>query len=237
MAVSDVRPEGPRIVWSAPLRRPLEAVVREITILPRGRVSRALKRAIDLVGASAGMVMLAPVFAATYAAVRATSKGPVLFVQDRVGVGGRRFKFYKFRTMVEDAEERKAGLAHLNVIVGPAFKVTADPRVTAVGAFLRKYSLDELPQLFNVLVGDMSLVGPRPPTVDEVEQYSTKQAQRLAVMPGVTGLWQVSGRADIEDFDRWIELDVQYAKTWSVWLDLAILAKTPFIVIQARGAR
>lgn len=237
MAVRDISPAGPRIVWSAPLRRPLEVVVREITLLPRGRVSRALKRAIDLVGASAGMVMLAPVFAATYAAVKATSKGPALFVQDRVGVGGRPFKFYKFRTMVEDAEERKAELAHLNVIVGPAFKVTADPRVTSVGGFLRKYSLDELPQLFNVLVGDMSLVGPRPPTVDEVEQYSSKQAQRLAVMPGVTGLWQVSGRADIEDFDRWIELDVEYARSWSVWQDLAILAKTPFVVVQARGAR
>jgi lipopolysaccharide/colanic/teichoic acid biosynthesis glycosyltransferase len=160
----------------------------------------------------------------------------VFFVQERCGLSGRRFRFYKFRTMVVDAEARKPALWQLNEIDGAAFKIARDPRVTRIGSVLRKLSLDELPQLWNVLCGDMSLVGPRPPTPDEVEQYSRYQVQRLAVIPGISGLWQVSGRSSIADFDRWIALDLHYVRTWSVWLDLVIILRTPLAVICMRGA-
>jgi lipopolysaccharide/colanic/teichoic acid biosynthesis glycosyltransferase len=139
--------------------------------------------------------------------------------------------------MVEDAEDRKAELAHLNEMQGPVFKIRRDPRTTRIGAVLRKLSLDELPQLWNVLRGDMSLVGPRPPTPDEVERYTARQAQRLSVTPGITGLWQVSGRNDIPDFERWIDLDLEYAQQWTVWMDLRILLKTVVVVILAKGAQ
>ncbi len=218
-------------------RRPLFAVAAEIEVRARTRFERWTKRAIDVVGSAVGLVTLSPVFAATMVAVRLSSPGPIFFVQDRCGVGGRLFRFYKFRTMVADAEGRKAELEHLNEMQGPVFKIEHDPRITRLGALLRKLSLDELPQFWNVLKGDMSLVGPRPPMPDEVEQYSTRQAQRLGVVPGITGSWQVSGRSDIADFDRWLELDLEYAASWSIWVDLWILAKTPFVVISTRGAQ
>jgi lipopolysaccharide/colanic/teichoic acid biosynthesis glycosyltransferase len=139
--------------------------------------------------------------------------------------------------MVEDADHRKRDLEHLNEMRGPVFKIRRDPRITALGRVLRKLSLDELPQLWNVLRGDMSLVGPRPPTPDEVERYTPRQVQRLSVMPGITGLWQVSGRNDIPDFERWIDLDLEYAQTWSMWLDLRILLKTAVVVALVRGAQ
>jgi len=172
----------------------------------------------------------------TMLTVKLSSPGPVFFVHDRCGLNGRLFRFYKFRTMVADAEARKAQLAHLNEVSGPAFKIKRDPRITRVGAALRKLSLDELPQLWNVLKGDMSLVGPRPPTPNEVMYYTRRQVQRLGIMPGLTGLWQVSGRSTITDFDQWIELDLRYAQQWSVWLDLLILLKTPLAVLRMRGA-
>jgi exopolysaccharide biosynthesis polyprenyl glycosylphosphotransferase len=190
-----------------------------------------------VIGAVVGLLVLSPLFLLCALAVKLTSRGPVLFVQTRCGLGGVPFKFYKFRTMVEDAENRKADLAHLNEMRGPVFKIRRDPRITRIGAILRKTSLDELPQLWNVLRGDMSLVGPRPPTPDEVERYTCRQAQRLAVLPGITGLWQVSGRSDIADFERWIELDLEYARSWSLWMDLRILLKTLIVVIVARGAQ
>jgi len=218
-------------------RRPVFVVASEIRELPRTARARFAKRAIDLVGSLLALVLLAPVVVLVMLAVRLTSRGPIFFVQDRCGLGGRLFRFYKFRTMVVDAEHRKADLVHLNEMQGPMFKIERDPRITRVGAVLRKLSLDELPQLWNVLKGDMSLVGPRPPTPDEVEQYTTHQVQRLAVIPGITGLWQVSGRSTIADFERWIELDLQYAREWSMWLDLRILAKTPVVVVLARGAQ
>jgi lipopolysaccharide/colanic/teichoic acid biosynthesis glycosyltransferase len=137
---------------------------------------------------------------------------------------------------VVDAEARKAELAHLNEVIGPAFKIKHDPRITPVGRKLRQLSLDELPQLWNVFKGDMSLVGPRPPTPGEVEYYNARQVQRLGVIPGITGLWQVSGRSKIADFDRWIDLDLHYAQTWSLWLDLRILARTPLAVLRMEGA-
>jgi exopolysaccharide biosynthesis polyprenyl glycosylphosphotransferase len=218
-------------------RRPLHAVAAEIRPQRRSRRSLVLKRSIDVIGSTVGIVILSPLFLLLILAVKVTSRGPALFVQDRCGLNGRVFRFYKFRTMVVDAEHRKAELAHLNEMKGPAFKIKSDPRVTKLGAFLRKSSLDELPQLWNVLRGDMSLVGPRPPLPEEVELYTNRHAQRLAVVPGITGLWQVSGRSALPDFERWIELDLQYTVGWSVWLDLRILAKTVAVVVLARGAQ
>ncbi len=218
------------------LRRSLHVVSSEIRVLQRPWRARVAKRTLDIVGSLCGLIVFSPLLLVVALLVRLTSKGPALFVQDRCGLGGRTFRFYKFRTMVEDAEERKAELEHLNEMRGPVFKIQKDPRITRLGAVLRKSSLDELPQLWNVLVGDMSLVGPRPPTPDEVQQYSPRHAQRLAVMPGLTGLWQVSGRSAIPDFDNWIELDLEYARRWSMWFDMQILAKTIIVVIISRGA-
>jgi exopolysaccharide biosynthesis polyprenyl glycosylphosphotransferase len=210
--------------------------VTEIEIHPRPRRARIVKRALDVLGSVAGLAVLSPVLLVLALAVKLTSRGPVLFVHERCGLGGRRFRFYKFRTMVTDAESRKAALEHLNEMTGPVFKIRCDPRVTALGRVLRRLSLDELPQLWNVVRGDMSLVGPRPPIPDEVERYTPRHVQRLSVRPGITGLWQVSGRNDITDFERWIDLDLQYTRTWSLWLDLRILLKTVVVVVLIRGA-
>jgi len=218
-------------------RRRFDDVVAAIEAVPRPRGSRIAKRVLDLVGSALGLVLAAPLLLALGLAVKLTSRGPVLFVQQRCGLAGRTFRFYKFRTMVEDADHRKSDLEHLNEMRGPIFKIRRDPRVTALGRVLRKLSLDELPQLWNVLRGDMSLVGPLPPTPDEVERYTARQVQRLSVMPGITGLWQVSGRNDIPDFERWIDLDLEYAQTWSLWLDLRILLKTAVVVALVRGAQ
>jgi exopolysaccharide biosynthesis polyprenyl glycosylphosphotransferase len=219
-----------------PRRRPLLVVKSEIREVTRTRGQRLAKRTLDTCGSTLALILLSPLFILTMLAVRCSGRGPVFFVQDRCGYGGQLFRFIKFRTMVVDAEARKAELAHLNEVIGPAFKIKHDPRITRVGRVLRKLSLDELPQLWNVLRGDMSLVGPRPPTPNEVECYTTRQVQRLAVMPGITGLWQVSGRSTIADFDQWIELDLRYARTWSIWLDLRILARTPAAVLHMQGA-
>lgn len=199
--------------------------------------ARGAKRAIDIVGSALLLVMLSPLFVLLAIGVRLTSGGPAFFAQTRCGQRGRPFRFYKFRTMVADAEARKRELVHLNEVHGPAFKIAHDPRITRFGRSLRKYSLDELPQLWNVLIGDMSLVGPRPPTPDEVAVYTQRQAQRLAVIPGITGLWQVSGRNNITSFDRWVELDLAYIERWSMWLDLRILARTVLVVVRAEGSR
>ena len=217
-------------------RRPIADVARDIELRRHSRVSLGLKRCVDVVGGGLALVVLAPLFAVIALLVKATSRGPVLFVQDRVGKGGRLFRFYKFRTMVLDAEARKAELEHLNEMSGPVFKIARDPRMTRVGAWLRKSSLDELPQFWNVLKGDMSLVGPRPPVPDEVERYTKREAQRLSVTPGMTGLWQVSGRSTISGFDAWVDIDLRYVNEWSLGLDLWILVKTPFVVISTRGA-
>ncbi len=213
--------------------RSLDEVAAEIRVQPRSR----MKRAIDVVGALVGLVVLAPLLALIVLAVKLTSRGPALFVQQRCGYGGRLFAFYKFRTMVEDAPDRRAELEHLNEMEGPIFKIRRDPRITWLGKILRKTSLDELPQLWNVLRGDMSLVGPRPPMPDEVARYNDRQAQRMSVMPGITGLWQVSGRSSLPSFERWLELDLEYARTWSLWLDVRILLKTFVVVVLAKGAQ
>ena len=229
---------GPR----APERRPptpllIDHVIAQIEAQQRARGAWIAKRALDVFGSALGLILLAPVLLALALAIKLTSRGPMLFVQERCGLSGRRFRFYKFRTMVRDAEARKRELEHMNEMKGPIFKIRCDPRITALGRVLRKLSLDELPQLWNVLRGDMSLVGPRPPTPDEVARYTQRQAQRLSVMPGITGLWQVSGRSEICDFERWIDLDLEYARTWSMWLDMRILLKTVVVVALVRGAQ
>jgi exopolysaccharide biosynthesis polyprenyl glycosylphosphotransferase len=220
----------------APVRTGNHAIAR-IAVQERPLGARIAKRGVDIALSAVGLVVLAPILALLALAVKLTSRGPVLFVHRRCGLGGHTFRFYKFRTMVQDAEARKRELEHLNEMKGPAFKMRRDPRITRLGGVLRKTSLDELPQLWNVLRGDMSLVGPRPPTPDEVERYTPRQLQRLSVIPGITGLWQVSGRSNIEDFDRWVDLDLRYVKSWSLWLDLRILLKTIIVVALVRGAR
>jgi len=198
--------------------------------------ARGPKRAIDIVVSALLLLALSPLLIALAIGVRLTSGGPAIFVQMRCGLRGRPFRFYKFRSMVADAEARKRELIHLNEMQGPAFKIADDPRITRFGRFLRKYSLDELPQLWNVLIGNMSLVGPRPPTPGEVSAYTRRQAQRLSVVPGITGLWQVSGRNKITSFDRWVELDLAYIERWTLWLDLRILARTVLVVLRAEGS-
>jgi exopolysaccharide biosynthesis polyprenyl glycosylphosphotransferase len=192
---------------------------------PDRTVSLATKRALDLVLSSLALVVLAPLFATIAILILIQDGRPILFRQVRIGLHGRRFEVLKFRTMVRDAEDRLASVAHLSEVTGAAFKLTNDPRVTRVGRFLRKSSLDELPQLWNVLRGSMSLVGPRPALPREVEAYDLWHRRRLSMKPGITGLWQVSARQSPE-FDRWAELDLSYIDRWSLWLDLQILVRT-----------
>jgi exopolysaccharide biosynthesis polyprenyl glycosylphosphotransferase len=199
----------------------------------RGRL--LLKRSLDWVGALALLLTTWPLWIAAALAIRLESAGPVFFVQRRCGRFGRVFPCLKFRTMVVDAEGHRAALEDHNEQSGPVFKMRNDPRVTRVGRVLRRYSIDELPQLINVLVGHMSLVGPRPPLPAEVERYELHHRARLSVRPGLTCLWQVSGRSDI-GFEQWMDLDLQYIDRWSIWLDLKILLKTIPAVISARGA-
>ncbi len=192
-------------------------------------VSDAIKRFLDLIMATAGLIALTPILLVISALIKATSRGPVFFVQNRVGLGGQVFKMYKFRTMVVNAEALKHGLMAQNEMSGPVFKIQRDPRVTAIGRFLRKTSLDELPQLFNVVLNDMSLVGPRPPLMDEVVKYRRWQTKRLAVKPGITCIWQVSGRNKIS-FDDWVRMDLRYIEKRSIILDLLLLVKTLKVV-------
>jgi lipopolysaccharide/colanic/teichoic acid biosynthesis glycosyltransferase len=170
--------------------------------------------------------------------IRLSSPGPVLFRQQRAGLNGQPFTMLKFRTMVTNAEQLKQELAALNEMSGPVFKVTNDPRITPIGRFLRKWSIDELPQLLNVLRGEMSLVGPRPLPVDEVRRFDDPaHRRRLSVKPGLTCLWQVSGRNDVKDFKEWVRLDLEYIDNWSLWLDLKILLRTIPAVFAGTGAK
>jgi exopolysaccharide biosynthesis polyprenyl glycosylphosphotransferase len=223
-------------------RLPLLSTVQLDTVFARidapihSSWARGPKRALDIVVSALLLLALSPLLIVLAIGVRLTSGGPAIFTQTRCGLRGRPFKFYKFRSMVADAEARKRELIHLNEMQGPAFKIADDPRITRFGRVLRKYSLDELPQLWNVLIGNMSLVGPRPPTPGEVSAYTRQQARRLSVVPGITGLWQVSGRNKITSFDRWVELDLAYIERWSLWLDLRILARTVLVVLRAEGS-
>ncbi len=193
------------------------------------------KRAFDIAVSALAMMVAAPAFALLSLAIKLDSPGPVFFRQTRVGRNGREFTLYKFRSMYEDAEARLAELQHRNEMSGPVFKLRDDPRVTRVGRLLRKTSLDELPQFWNVLKGEMSVVGPRPPIPSEVRRYERWQRRRLSVKPGITCTWQVSGRSDIE-FARWMELDLHYIDTWSLWGDLKIFLQTIPAVFRGRGA-
>ena len=200
------------------------------------RLQRALKRAMDIIIAGMGLAILWPLFVLLALAIKLNSPGPTFYMWPVVGLGGRHFISYKFRTMVADADELKEELLHRNEMIGPVFKMKNDPRVTGVGRMMRKFSLDELPQLWSVVKGDMSLVGPRPPLQKEYALFSPWQKQKLLFKPGITCLWQVSGRNEIHDFDEWIRLDLAYIRDWSLWLDIKILLKTIPAVFRARGA-
>lgn len=197
--------------------------------------SLQVKRVIDVIGASLALVAAAPAIGIAALAIRCTSPGPLFFRQKRCGLNGRTFDMLKLRTMYVDAEERKQELVHLNEMDGPVFKIKNDPRITPVGCFLRRFSLDELPQFWNVLLGDMSLVGPRPPVPSEVNQYDIADRRRLSMRPGITCLWQVNGRNAI-GFADWVKLDLQYIDTWSLSNDLRLLMKTLPAVIRGSGS-
>lgn len=201
----------------------------------RVAVSTSGKRALDLVAGTILLVLTLPIMGLVALAVKLDSPGPIIFRQTRVGKWGKTFTCFKFRSMYIDAEARKKELMALNEADGPVFKMKNDPRVTRVGRVIRKLSLDELPQLFNIVRGDMALVGPRPPVPSEVAEYEYYQRRRLDTIPGLTGLQQVSGRSDM-DFDRWVALDVEYIEKQSLWYDIKILLKTIPAVLFSRGA-
>ena len=194
-----------------------------------------LKRIIDILGSLVGLFICGFVGIVLVPLIKRDG-GPAIFAQERVGTNGRKFKFYKFRSMRVDAEELKASLMEENTMEGGMFKVENDPRITPIGRIIRKTSLDELPQFWNVLKGDMSLVGTRPPTVDEYETYTPEQKRRLSFKPGITGLWQISGRSNIKNFDDVVKLDVAYIDEWTIWKDIEILIKTIKVVFKKEGA-
>jgi exopolysaccharide biosynthesis polyprenyl glycosylphosphotransferase len=236
-AVITVPGTARRAAWRLSAHSSLGAGVMEL-YPPRLRVPQfALKRALDVTVASGMLLALSPVLMLIAVAIRLDSPGPILFQQIRLGVRGRPFGILKFRTMAVDADHRKGALAHLNESGDPRlFKIPADPRVTRVGRLLRTLSLDELPQLVNVLRGEMSIVGPRPFFPQDVDRYQPHHLERLTVLPGITGLWQVSGRSDILDFERVVTLDNEYIRSWSVLLDLKIMVKTIPTILRGHGA-
>lgn len=196
-----------------------------------------IKRVMDIVGGLVGMLITLVFFPFVALAIKIDSPGPVLFSQTRIGRNGRRFKIYKFRSMYIDAEEHKKELEKQNEMQGLMFKMENDPRITRVGKFIRKTSIDELPQFYNVVKGDMSLVGTRPPTADEFEKYNQYYRRRISMTPGLTGLWQVSGRSEIDDFDDVVKYDLAYIDGWSLTLDVKILLRTIWVVFAGRGSR
>jgi lipopolysaccharide/colanic/teichoic acid biosynthesis glycosyltransferase len=201
----------------------------------RSPLRLACKRAFDFVASLFLLVLLSPLFLALALLVKFSSPGPILYCWRVVGKGGRPFVSYKFRSMVANADELKAELESQNEMKGPVFKLTHDPRTTSVGMWMRRYSLDELPQLYSVFKGDMSLVGPRPPLVTEYSRFSDYQKQKLAVKPGITCLWQVRGRNQVRDFDEWVTLDLDYIRNWSLTLDFKILLMTVREVFAGSG--
>jgi lipopolysaccharide/colanic/teichoic acid biosynthesis glycosyltransferase len=230
------RRDSANAVAPAPVARALATSVQigslqSLLLVP----TSPFKRAVDVTGAALALIALSPVMLVAAVAVKLSSPGPVLFRQQRAGLGGRAFTFYKFRTMGVDAEQRKQELLARNEMTGPVFKIAADPRITKVGRLLRRSSIDELPQLWNVLVGDMSLVGPRPPIVAEVKGYQRWQLRRLDIRGGLTCIWQVSGRSAIQ-FDDWVRLDLRYVEKSSLRTDASLLLKTIPAVLTCRGA-
>ena len=207
-------------------------------VTPNMSTALIAKSAIDRVGAIIGLIALTPLFFLIALAVKFTSAGPIIFTQQRAGRHGKPFAMYKFRSMRVGAEAEQHKLLGKNQMNGPVFKVENDPRMTRFGAWLRKTSLDELPQLFNIALGQMSLVGPRPLPVYEVNNFKmTAHRRRLSMKPGLTCLWQISGRSTVTDFDDWVKLDTQYIDNWSLWLDLSILVRTVPVVLFGTGAR
>ncbi len=222
-------------VAQAELREVEGRPVLSFSATPRNAEALVIKRLMDIVLSLAALAVSGPVMAAVALAIKIEDpSGPVFFGQKRSGLYGRGFKMWKFRSMVTNAEALKSKLADTNEMDGPVFKMTHDPRITRIGSFIRKTSLDEFPQFWNVLVGEMSLVGPRPPIPSEVAQYERWQMRRLSMKPGITCIWQVSGRNDI-DFKTWMKLDLQYIDSWSLFLDLKLLLKTPYAVISGTG--
>ena len=202
---------------------------------PDSELRLFFKRVFYVALSAAALVVLSPLLLVISAMIRITSPGPVLFRQTRCGLGGRRFTLHKFRSMINNAEQRRAELHQLNELDGPVFKITDDPRITPVGRWLRRFSLDELPQLWNIFRGDMSFVGPRPAVPEEVEQYEDWQRRRLRMRPGLTCTWVLEGRSHV-DFNRWMQLDLKYIDNWSLWLDTKIFLRTIPIVLSGRGA-
>ncbi|HEY3054965.1 MAG TPA: sugar transferase [Thermoanaerobaculia bacterium] len=205
------------------------------TTTPSNETQLAAKRMLDVAVSLLLLALTMPVLLIAALCIKLTSPGSIVFKQERIGLNGRIFTLYKLRTMIEDAHERRGEVTHLNEMTGPVFKANGDPRITGVGRWLRKFSLDEIPQLWNVLKGDMSLVGPRPPIPEEVASYHRWHRRRLSMKPGLTCLWQVSGRNEI-DFDRWMQLDLDYIDNWSPSLDLKILLRTIPAVLTGKGA-
>jgi lipopolysaccharide/colanic/teichoic acid biosynthesis glycosyltransferase len=199
------------------------------------RCHLAIKRSIDILGAGLLLISLSPLFLFLSLVIKLGSPGKILYRWKVVGQGGRPFTSYKFRSMVENADDLKAALVAANEMTGPVFKITGDPRVTRTGRWMRRYSLDELPQLYSVLKGEMSLVGPRPPLATEYARFTSFQKQKLAIKPGITCLWQVSGRNRVRDFDDWVRLDLEYIRHWSIALDCRILLRTVGEVFRGSG--
>jgi exopolysaccharide biosynthesis polyprenyl glycosylphosphotransferase len=223
------------LLWNSPI----EYIGQFPTIpLHRGHVPEIglmFKRVLDILFSALALAILSPVLLAIAIAVKLDSRGPVFYSSERIGKKGIVFRCSKFRTMVRDAEKRRGDVMHMNERDGVLFKISNDPRITKLGRFLRKYSLDELPQFINVLRGDMSIVGPRPPIASEVKEYKLNHLRRLDVTPGITGLWQVQARQD-PSFDHYISLDVAYIENWSLWLDLKIIARTIGVVFAGTGS-
>lgn len=222
------------LAWNSPI----EYLGQFPTIpLHRGEVPEirlVLKRIIDILVSAILLLLLAPILLVIAIAIRLDSPGPIFYKSERIGKKGRVFRCVKFRTMVQDADKRRAQMLHMNERDGVLFKIARDPRITGIGGLLRKYSLDELPQFFNVLRGDMSVVGPRPPLADEVKEYKLNHLRRLSVTPGITGLWQVQGRQD-PSFDSYVSLDLSYIEKWSLWLDIKIIVRTVGVVFSGTG--
>lgn len=217
------------------LERLEETALLRFTTVPHNQTALFLKRSFDVVASFSGLLFLSPLFLVVSLLIKLTSRGPVLFKQIRMGLNGRLFSCLKFRTMVADAEKLQDKLKNMNEADGPVFKMKNDPRITPLGRIFRKLSIDELPQLWNVLMGEMSLVGPRPPIPSEVGNYERWQRRRLSMRPGITCLWQISGRSEL-DFDTWMKLDLKYIDQWSLVLDFIILLKTIPAVLTTRGA-
>lgn len=210
--------------------------IENITVInKRNYFYLIMKRIMDVIVSSIGLILLSPLLIIVSILIKLESKGPIIFSQKRVGVNGQSFNMYKFRSMVVNAEELKKNLQHKNEMSGPMFKIKDDPRITEIGKFIRKTSIDELPQLFNVLKGDMSLVGPRPSLPDEVKEFETWMLERLEVKPGLTCYWQVMGRNEI-DFEDWMKLDIRYVREKNIWIDIKLIFRTFFVLFGDKNA-